>query len=553
MNKTVNINLGGTFFYIDEEAYQKLSRYFEAIKKYLSDSDGKDEIMRDIEIRIAELFSEKLKSDRQVISMEDLDEVIDIMGEPEDYRIDDDQAPERPSYTSSQRTSKKLYRDTEEGILGGVLAGLGHYFGVDKVWIRIIFALLFIFYGTGFLLYIILWIVMPEAKTTSEKLEMKGQPINISNIEKKVKEEFDNLSQKVNNIDYKNFEKKVEKGANSLGTAIEKFFTYLFKIIGKLIGLFLIMGAITALVFLIILTFTLGSNDLLGVELSSALGALTYSDFPLWGISILIFMAFGIPAIALIFFGFRILISNSKPTGKMTKYTMLGLWIIAVITLSVIGFRQATEFSYIEKAAQTEYIQMQPQDTLFIKQRSHKNYQHKQSDFSLVLDENDNEVIYSGDIRTYIHKTKEAQPYVVIEKYSKGNSLINAKKRAEQIKYNFEIQGNQLAFDDYLIAEIKDKYRNQSIKVHIYIPENKVFYIDEESKRWYSFESNSRYRNHEYLDAGHLYRLEGDSFKCLDCKEIEIEVHHTDKIETNSEIPDKNHLKISEDRIIKGK
>src|SRR5690606_26429323 len=128
MNKTVNINLGGTFFYIDEEAYQKLSRYFEAIKKHLSDSDGKDEIMRDIEIRIAELFSAKLKSDRQVISMEDLDEVIEIMGEPEDYRIDDDQAPERPSYTSSQKTSKKLYRDTEEGILGGVLAGLGHYF-----------------------------------------------------------------------------------------------------------------------------------------------------------------------------------------------------------------------------------------------------------------------------------------------------------------------------------------------------------------------------------------------------------------------------------------
>src|SRR5690606_17813037 len=318
--------------------------YFEAIKKYLSDSDGKDEIMRDIEIRIAELFSAKLKSDRQVISMEDLDEVIEIMGEPEDYRIDDEgTAPKHTNYSSSQKTSKKLYRDTEEGILGGVLAGLGHYFGIDKVWLRIIFALLFIFYGTGFLLYIILWIVMPEAKTTTEKLEMKGQPINISNIEKKVKEEFDNLSQKVNNIDYKNIEKKVEKGANNLGTAIERFFTYLFKIIGKIIGLFIIMGAITALVFLIILTFTLGSNDLLGVELSGFLGALTYSEIPLWVISILIFMAFGIPAIALIFFGFRILISNSKPTGKMTKYTLLGLWLISVIILLVIGFKQATE------------------------------------------------------------------------------------------------------------------------------------------------------------------------------------------------------------------
>src|SRR5690606_39988520 len=97
-------------------------------------------------------------------------------------------------------------------------------------------------------------------------LEMKGEPINISNIEKKVKEEFDNLSQKVNNINYKNFEKKVEKGANNLGNFIENFFTTLFKALGKIIGLFIIIGAIGALIFLIILTFTLGSNDLLRSE-----------------------------------------------------------------------------------------------------------------------------------------------------------------------------------------------------------------------------------------------------------------------------------------------
>src|SRR5690606_24223606 len=125
MNKTVNINLGGTFFHIDEEAYLKLSRYFEAIKKYLSDSDGKDEIISDIEMRIPELISERLNSERQVTSMKDLDEVIDIMGEPEYYRIDDDcAAPRQAGYSNTHITSKKLYRDTEEGFLGGVLAGL---------------------------------------------------------------------------------------------------------------------------------------------------------------------------------------------------------------------------------------------------------------------------------------------------------------------------------------------------------------------------------------------------------------------------------------------
>src|SRR5690606_36415254 len=362
--------------------------YFEAIKKYLSDSDGKDEIMRDIEIRIAELFSAKLKSDRQVISMEDLDEVIEIMGEPEDYRIDDEgTAPKHTNYSSSQKTSKKLYRDTEEGILGGVLAGLGHYFGIDKVWLRIIFALLFIFYGTGFLLYIILWIVMPEAKTTSEKLEMKGQPINISNIEKKVKEEVDNLSQKVNDIDYKNIERKVERGASNLGNAIERFFTYLFKIIGKIIGFFVILGAIAALISLIIFVFSFGSGKLFGFQASNILSVFNYSDIPLWIVSILLLLAFGIPLIALMFVGFPILISTSNPTGKITNYTLWGLWIIAVIALTVIGFRQATEFTYDEKASQTEYFQLQPNDTMFIKQRSHKNYRNNHGGFFLILDE----------------------------------------------------------------------------------------------------------------------------------------------------------------------
>src|SRR5690606_15581146 len=148
----------------------------------------------------------KLKSDKQVISMKDIDEVIAIMGEPQDYRIDNEESASQSTYSSTK--TKKLYRDTENSIIGGVLSGLGHYFGIDKVWLRIIALCLFFFYGTGVLLYIILWVVMPEAKTTSEKLEMKGEAVNISSIEKKVREEFENISQKVSDIDYEKFGNK---------------------------------------------------------------------------------------------------------------------------------------------------------------------------------------------------------------------------------------------------------------------------------------------------------------------------------------------------------
>ena len=125
MNKTVNINLGGMFFHIDEDAYQKLTRYFDAIKRSLSNSTGQDEIIKDIEMRIAEIITEKHTNDKQVINIREVDEIITIMGQPEDYRIEDDGQPKQAAPNFDYvRKSKKLYRDTEKGMFGGVCSGL---------------------------------------------------------------------------------------------------------------------------------------------------------------------------------------------------------------------------------------------------------------------------------------------------------------------------------------------------------------------------------------------------------------------------------------------
>ena len=188
MNKTVNINIGGLIFHIDEDAYQKLTRYFDAIKRSLSNSSGKDEIMKDIEMRVAELLIEKQKSDKHVINNKDVDEVIVVMGQPEDYRIDDenDSASDTKEPYYPYTRNKKLYRDKDRGTIAGVCTGLGHYFGIDAVWLKILFLILFFGFGTGLIAYIVLWVAMPKAITTSEKLEMTGEPVTISNIEKKL-------------------------------------------------------------------------------------------------------------------------------------------------------------------------------------------------------------------------------------------------------------------------------------------------------------------------------------------------------------------------------
>src|SRR5690554_346984 len=189
MNKTVTINIAGLVFHIDEDAYNKLDSYINAVRNSIQ-QDEKEEIIADIEARIAELFTERIDSQTGVIRMSNVDEIINIMGKPEDYIIEEEPFDSQKSFQSSGnfKQTRKVYRDGEKRILGGVCAGLGHYLNVDVVWIRIIFVLLFFLYGLSTLVYFILWIIIPKARTVADVLEMKGEPVNISNIEKQFRQ-----------------------------------------------------------------------------------------------------------------------------------------------------------------------------------------------------------------------------------------------------------------------------------------------------------------------------------------------------------------------------
>ena len=233
MNKTVNINLANSLFHIDDTAYDKLRRYLESVKKSFAGTAGSDEIIADIEARVAELFLEKMENERQVITQKEVDAVINIMGQPEDYMVDEDIFEDQPKTSkSTSRTSssvKKLYRDTDQKYIGGVCSGLEHYLGFDALWIRLIFILLGVFTGFGFIAYILLWILVPEASTTSQKLDMTGKPINISNIERKVKEGFDDVADKVKNVDYDKVGNKVKSSSKTFFDTIGDIIMFLFK------------------------------------------------------------------------------------------------------------------------------------------------------------------------------------------------------------------------------------------------------------------------------------------------------------------------------------
>jgi len=190
MKITVSINLGGYSFNIDEDAYNELKRYLKNLELHFAGEESSSEILSDIEARMSELFRARLSSYKKVISIDDVAYAISVLGNPEDFSYDE-------SKTGGSRFSSpgyhRMYRDPDRRIIGGVCSGIGAYWSIDPWIVRIIFIALVLAGGLGLLIYLLLYIVIPEAKTTSQKIEMKGDPVNIKNITDAVKDEFERV------------------------------------------------------------------------------------------------------------------------------------------------------------------------------------------------------------------------------------------------------------------------------------------------------------------------------------------------------------------------
>lgn len=196
MKITVSINIGGIAFYIDEDAYSELKRYLRSLELHFAREESSAEIMSDIESRIAELLKERISDHKQVVTMADVKDVISVLGTPED--IIDDQNGGGGYHRMSSTSYHRMYRDPDDRIIGGVCSGMAAYWRIEPWIVRLIFILFTLAGGLGGLVYIVLWIVLPVAHTTAQKIEMKGDPVNIHNIKDSVKEEFDNVRDRMN-------------------------------------------------------------------------------------------------------------------------------------------------------------------------------------------------------------------------------------------------------------------------------------------------------------------------------------------------------------------
>ncbi len=342
MKKTINISIGGMSFAVEEDAYQALENYLNAIKQKFSAYPDASEIVSDMEDRIAEQFAGKTQGDK-IITLALVEELISIMGSPEQLGGDKEKSS---STKTSSAFGKRLYRNPDDVIIAGVCSGIAAYVNTDPVWVRLIFALTIFFGGFGVLLYIVLWIILPIASTDTEKMQMRGESVNLKNLETMVKERVEELKKKdkspVKKVLAAPF---VALGAvlQAVGRLIKKLFPLLFKLVGLAIALFSALG-IAILVFVgFSLLFNANSPYVDFPFRELAHGAVYYTALAS------AFFAIFVPAVFLVLLGTS-LMSLRSSISKAGGFSLLGLWVLALIVLVNMGVKLAPQ---IEQITQT--------------------------------------------------------------------------------------------------------------------------------------------------------------------------------------------------------
>ncbi|HEU0085466.1 MAG TPA: PspC domain-containing protein [Candidatus Paceibacterota bacterium] len=328
MKKVINITIGKTVFYIEEEAYEKLASYLEAVRNHFKNEGGFDEIMEDIENGMAEKFILITNNKSNSISAKEVEEVIHEMGEIKDFEeFDNKETNTSENEKANPPITKRLYRSGDDVIIAGVASGIASYVGIDPTIIRLLFAISVFFNGFGIFLYIVLWLIVPVATTTLQKFEMRGESVNLSNIKEYVEEKFG----PENKNRAENF---LKKSFHLIGSIVQP----LLKAGSKIIGIFLLVIGIVAVAGLFIAFSSLMFNIDSG-----------YIDFPVREIFdgighvvplLAIFLLVTIPFVFIALAGSAI-INILKKISSTVIISLLALWFLAMAVTAVYGVRVA--------------------------------------------------------------------------------------------------------------------------------------------------------------------------------------------------------------------
>ena len=534
MKPTIDINLGGMLFHLDDDAYKALQSYLKALDKHLQTVDGRQEILSDIESRIAELLTERLASTRQVVSMLDVDAVKETLGSPSEFGPDPVDEPSQ-GYSEShdpsarpRRPYRRLYRDDQDRVVGGVASGIAAFFNWDPLVLRVLFLLL-LFTGGGVLLYIILWVLMPKAVTTAERLAMRGEPVTVETIRNKVETEFDKVKNSMDDMDVKG---RFSRGARRTSSVLGRVLRVCARIVIGFVSVALLVTAIA--IGTVALNFLIGDGSVISEsgklsELSEVIMPAGYSITYLWIMTILVLSG---PIIFIVllnlraFFGMR----YNRPSSRMLGGLGALATLIGLLMAMVSGIKVATEFNV--DASHLKTVNMP--ESVKTWELSMADIMLEDPDFSLHVGTNEDGVklhtnsegsnlnlditpgrVHIGDlditpgrvringkhmdedywdesnwdesfrgwwylkddraffnnVEVDVRPARQGQASLTVRRYANGRSRRDASYRANSINYDLTVSDSgEIVLNSMLDFPTSDRQRGQSVEVVLYLP-----------------------------------------------------------------------------------
>lgn len=595
MKKIININLAGRVIPIEDSAYEHLQEYIESLRRYFAKEEGRDEIINDIENRIAELMNEKVRKGATCIADADINEIIGSMGRPEDFEAEEDEHPAQSTAAGSGANSTfagkkrgRLYRDAGDKIIGGVCAGVADYLNVDPAIIRLIFAIIifgswgfglllyFILWiilpvkeldgyrgkrlfrnpedkiiggvasglaayfkkeawvirlifaaplllyilvgalswpflhfgaiipggvmfgsltGTFILAYIIMWIVLPEAKTQYDKMEMRGEKVDVNTIRQTVKDEMKQFKDRAGE-----FGKEVKESAQRFGAKAKEFADTRGKTfatefaqtarpiaggIGHAIGVLFkafflfIAGTIAFTLFVVLMTLIFSGIGFW--PLKKAAFEFIFDGFwqnaYAWATVVLFFI---VPLVAFITWLVRRMM-NIKSQSNYLGWIFGGLWVLGMISFALFIGSMFANFRNYEKVDQNLDITQPVNNRMFI------SIPEPEIRFSSGLWWFDGgtgwdltgDSLKMANVKMRINKSADSNYYVKIWRYSAGKNRKDAMARAEKIQFNAHYLDSVLNLGSGLAIDKGSKFRGQGVVVEVLIPEGKKIIFDE--------------------------------------------------------------------------
>lgn len=520
MNKTVTINIGGSLFVIDENAYVVLKEYIDSVKAAFSSLEGGEEIIADIEVRIAELFKEKMEAnlnaaEKNIITKQIVEEVKVTIGNPKEFGLDDDDLYDDSSDSEEKSKIKRiLYRDTNNRVIGGVCAGLSRYMDIKVSIVRLIFVLSLI---AGVIpavaVYLILLILVPKAKSPAQILEMKGESLNMKNIKNSLKDDLDEVKSKYSEAreskEFKRGSKEVTKFLYKVGDLIVRIGELLLslckiiysKAVVILSFIWLIFKRIFSVIFtifaLVLLVFAISF-------ISMPIQFLTFIDSRTWfmifvehtmstplfiSTVISIGLVALIPAL-LILFGVTKMTFKYKSNSRAIALTAFGVWIAALITTAMLCLYSKWSVNMdTESTIQTEQINSEDYQGLTVKIESPEDIENyifpnfsqnrrRELDVPYITKLPSGEESVAGGPIVTILKSESSEFSYRLRVKSRGRSSRDADDFSKKVDFNVQLKDSVILIDQFFTIEESKSWRGQRVYVDIFIPEGEAVIFD---------------------------------------------------------------------------